>query len=146
MIDGEIKDKSKQLFDSISYVGQQTFLLNDTLLNNITLGKDIPIEQVKDMLLNMALTEFSLDDKIYENGKNLSGGQRQRIALARALIQDKQIIILDEATANLDKETTLFIERYVLQLKKTVFMITHHLQEELYEYIDEIVEIQNTTS
>ena len=82
---------------------------------------------------------------IYENGKNLSGGQRQRIALARALIQDKPIIILDEATANLDKETTLFIEKYVLQLKKTVFMITHHLQEELHDYIEEVVEIKNTT-
>ena len=145
IIDGEVKDKSKQLFDSIAYVGQQTFLLNDTLLNNITLGKDVSIEQVKDMLLNMSLTEFSLDDMIYENGKNLSGGQRQRIALARALIQDKPIIILDEATANLDKETTLFIEKYVLQLKKTVFMITHHLQEELHDYIEEVVEIKNTT-
>ena len=56
IIDGEVKDKSKQLFDSIAYVGQQTFLLNDTLLNNITLGKDVSIEQVKDMLLNMSLT------------------------------------------------------------------------------------------
>lgn len=145
IIDGEVKDKSKQLFDTIAYVGQQTFLLNDTLLNNITLGKDVSIEQVNDMLLNMSLTEFSLDDMIYESGKNLSGGQRQRIALARALIQDKPIIILDEATANLDKETTLFIEKYVLQLKKTVFMITHHLQEELHDYIEEVVKIKNTT-
>lgn len=143
VIDGKVKDKSQHLFDSIAYVGQQTFLLNDTLLNNITLGKDIPIEQVKEMLSTMALTDFSLDDKIYENGKNLSGGQRQRIALARALIQEKPIIILDEASANLDKQTTLFIEEYVLKLNKTVLMITHHLHEELLEYIDEIIEVGN---
>lgn len=142
IIDGRIKQKHENLFDCIAYVGQQTFLLNDTLLQNITLGKDVPLENVQQIVTRMAMTEFSLEDRIYENGKNLSGGQRQRIALARAIIQDKPIIILDEATANLDKETTLFIERYVLQLPKTVIMISHHLHDEVLPFIDEIVEIK----
>ncbi|MBE6049953.1 MAG: ATP-binding cassette domain-containing protein [Clostridium sp.] len=73
-----------------------------------------------------------------ENENNLSGGQRQRIALARILSRKKKILILDEATANLDLKTAEFIEDFVLDSEYMVIMISHHLSEKSKRKLDKI--------
>ena len=87
------------------------------------------------------MSEYDPQMKISENGKNLSGGQRQRIALARAIAQKKQVLFLDEATANLDPKTAQFVEDYVLSQDWTVVMITHKLTDATREKLDEVIDI-----
>ncbi|MEG0361798.1 MAG: ABC transporter ATP-binding protein [Longicatena sp.] len=141
LVNDIVKGKKDNLFDDIAYVNQNTFLLNDTLYNNITLGKDIEREKINAVLKRVSLSNFNLDYLIQENGKNISGGQRQRIALARAIALDKKIIFLDEATANLDRETADFIENSVLEMDCMVLMITHHLSDEIKQKLDELINI-----
>ena len=78
--------------------------------------------------------------KVGENGANLSGGQRQRIAVARALIRNKPILILDEGTSAIDAQTAYEIENSLLSINDlTLITITHNLQMELLEKYDQII-------
>ena len=73
----------------------------------------------------------------------VSGGEEQRINLARVLLKDSQVLLFDEFTANLDKETAFSIEKNVLDLKdKTIIVVTHHMDERLRDKYDEIIEIK----
>lgn len=146
----QVKQKSgtkvlpKQLSDireHIAYVNQFTYLFNGTILENISMGKPYLREEIRKVMNDVRLNEFEPEYLIVENGKNLSGGQRQRIALARALIQKKEILILDEATANLDPKVKLELEQLVLQLPCMVIMISHHMTEEIVKRIDEVIEL-----
>ncbi|HFR3505443.1 TPA: ATP-binding cassette domain-containing protein, partial [Streptococcus suis] len=141
LINGKPKDKTSNLFDKIAYVNQETFLLNDTLKNNIDLDSKMTDEEVAILLEKLGLSNFDAQMKIEENGKNLSGGQRQRLALARALARGKDILVLDEATANLDEQTTKLIYDIVLANEATVIMITHHLDSETAKRFDEIIKL-----
>lgn len=82
---------------------------------------------------------FLFDTSVGENGKNLSGGQKQRIAVARALIHDRKILLVDEGTSALDQENALIIEHAFLNCPElTLILIIHHLKEEyvmLYENV-----------
>jgi ABC-type multidrug transport system fused ATPase/permease subunit len=104
LLNGDISNTENTLLKNISYVNQNTYLFNDTIKNNIIMGREADDSVIRQLLEILRLDEFSPDHMIEENGKNLSGGQRQRIALARALFNDKEILILDEATANLDED------------------------------------------
>lgn len=150
--DGEIQVKQKSgtkllskklpdMRDSIAYVNQFTYLFNGTMFENISMGKPYPREEIEKVMNDVCLNEFEPEYLIIENGKNLSGGQRQRIALARALIQKKEILILDEATANLDPKVKLELEQLVLQLPCMVIMISHHMTEEIVKRIDRVIEL-----
>lgn len=118
----------------ISVVSQRSYLFNDTIRNNICLYKEISEEVIlgvcKDCGLEGFIREVSLEYVVGYNGAFLSGGQRQKIALARAVIHDKDIVIFDEVTSNVDSISeaqirALFKER----LKdKTIIMITHKLE------------------
>ena len=84
-----------------------------------------------------------LDTRVSEGGNNFSGGEKQRINLARVLLKDSQVLLFDEFTANLDKETAFSIEKNVLDLKdKTIIVVTHHMDERLRDKYDEIIEIK----
>ncbi|MDY4002385.1 ATP-binding cassette domain-containing protein [Streptococcus orisratti] len=135
------KGVSGALFDSLSYVNQTTFLFNDTIRHNIDLLGKHSDDDLKKLLTTLHLEYLSLDEKIEDNGKNLSGGQRQRLSIARALLRNKDILLLDEATANLDKETAEGIEQYILSTECMVIMISHHLSSSTEKSLDKVLKL-----
>ncbi|MBQ9553269.1 MAG: peptidase domain-containing ABC transporter [Clostridia bacterium] len=124
------------LCQTIAYVSQNTFLFSDTIKNNLTFGiKNIEEEKIRKICNICQLDSFidtlplGIDTPIEENGVNLSGGQRQRLALARALLRDPKLLILDEATSNLDTITENSIHEILETLSKeiTCVVIAHRL-------------------
>ena len=123
---------------NIGLVSQETVLFNDTLINNITLGmkERITRKKINEILIRSGCNEFiedlpnGIETNIGESGIKLSGGQQQRIALARCLISNPQILILDEATSNLDIQTEKLIIKNIYEFKrnKIIFSIAHRLE------------------
>ncbi len=119
----------------VSLVLQTPMMFNDTLRFNLTLGRDIPEEKIWEALEIAQLKDFveqlpqKLDTIIGKNGVRLSGGQKQRVAIARMILQNPKIVILDESTSALDTQTEykLFkaLERYLKN--KTTIIIAHRL-------------------
>jgi ATP-binding cassette subfamily B protein len=134
----DVKDYSfDSLMENFSFVFQRVYLFEDIIANNIRFGKpDATLDEVIEAAKKAACHEFimGLPDKyetvVGEGGATLSGGEKQRIAIARAIMKDAPIIILDEATANVDpeneKELTQAIENLTKQ--KTIIMIAHRLK------------------
>jgi ABC-type multidrug transport system fused ATPase/permease subunit len=122
--------------NNIAYVSQETTLLDGTLLENLTIGCPEATEQmIKDVCekvhidkLVSELPEGLLTD-IGENGINLSGGQRQRVALGRALFMSPKLLILDEATSDLDTETEMLIQEAIQGLRQnmSIIIVAHRL-------------------
>jgi len=126
----------KSLRDQIGLVTQQTILFNDTVRNNIAYGspnrsKEEIIEAAKAANAHEFIQKLpqGYDTLIGEQGVKLSGGERQRIAIARALLKDAPILILDEATSSLDSESEIEVQKALERLMKgrTVFVIAHRL-------------------
>jgi subfamily B ATP-binding cassette protein MsbA len=124
------------LRDKISYVSQQTFLFNDTVYNNIAYGKagatrDEVIAAAKAASAHEFIMRFpgGYESSVGEQGLALSGGERARIAIARALLKDAPVLILDEATAALDSESEKAVQGAIDHLVKgrTVLVIAHRL-------------------
>ena len=116
---------------------QRTYLFSDTIANNIRFGKpDASMEEVKAAAKKARCYDFIMalpdgfDTVIGEAGSSLSAGERQRISIARAIMKDAPIIILDEATANVDPENEKELMEAVSELThdKTVIMIAHRLK------------------
>ena len=110
-------------------------MFSGTIIDNIALGDSFPnIQRVLDLAKQLAITEFveklpnGFETQIGENGAMLSGGQKQRIAIARALLNDPELILADEPTGNLDPQTSaevLEVLRKINANGKTVLMSTH---------------------
>jgi subfamily B ATP-binding cassette protein MsbA len=120
----------------VGLVAQDTFLFNDTVANNLRYGRqDAPLEAVKEAARNALAEEFvealpeGYNTVIGERGVKLSGGQRQRIAIARALLKNAPILILDEATSHLDTESEMLVQAALANLMtgRTVIVIAHRL-------------------
>lgn len=125
------------LMENFSFVFQRVYLFEDTIANNIRFGKpDASMEEVIAAAKKASCHDFIMalpegyDTLVGEGGASLSGGEKQRIAIARAIMKDSPVIILDEATANVDpeneKELTEAIEN--LTKEKTIIMIAHRLK------------------
>ena len=133
-----VKDYSfDSLMENFSFVFQRVYLFEDTIANNIRFGRpEASMDEVVEAAKKAACHEFitalpdGYETVIGEGGATLSGGEKQRIAIARAIMKDAPIIILDEATANVDpeneKELTEAIENLTKQ--KTIIMIAHRLK------------------
>ena len=135
------KNVKEYSFDSLmrnfSFVFQRVYLFEDTIANNIRFGEpDAPMEKVIEAAKKARCHDFimSLPDGyetvIGEGGASLSGGEKQRISIARAIMKDSPIIILDEATANVDPENEAELTKAIEELtkEKTIIMIAHRLK------------------
>ena len=127
---------SDTLMSWVSFVFQDTFLLHDTIRNNIKLGRPNATNEAVETAAQVAQAhEFILrlpkgyDTIVGERGARLSGGQRQRITIARAILQDNPIVVLDEATAFADPENEALIQAAIAALTqdKTLIVVAHRL-------------------
>lgn len=125
------------LLTNFSMVFQNVYLFNDTIANNIRFGKpDATIEEIEIAAKKACCHEFinalplGYNTVIGEGGATISGGEKQRISIARALLKDAPIIILDEATANVDPENEALLQDAIAELThgKTIIMIAHRLK------------------
>lgn len=119
-----------------SIIHQNIYMFNESVYDNICLHEDYSKESI-----DKAVKASGLNDVIEklpegllyeagENGSNLSGGQKQRIAVARALIRNKPILILDEGTSAIDMQTAYDIENHLLKIEGlTIITITHNLKK-----------------
>ncbi len=136
------------VYEEISMIQQNVFIFNASILDNITMFQDFPAAEVQEVIrrssLDKLIAEKGMDYLCGENGKNLSGGEKQRISIARALFKDSSIILTDEATSSLDKETSYQITKDILGLtEKTRIMVTHTLDESLLKMYDQIVVLRD---
>ena len=134
--DIDLQDINQSWKNLIGFVHQDTFILNDTIKNNIAFGKYDKNDYDKKILNALKKAQIDkfvnslkngINTKMSNDGKNLSGGQRQRLGIARAIYNDPQLIILDEATSSLDIETEdNFIDEIFSNSKeKTIIFISH---------------------
>lgn len=134
------------LYNVMTMMHQNVFLFDDTLRNNITL-----YNQYSDSDFNSAVEKAGLNNVVSnlsdkalalvgESGKTLSGGERQRVAIARAIIKGCDVLIMDEATANLDNETAYDIEKSLIDTPNlTCIFVTHRYTKELLRKCDGIL-------
>ncbi|ERK30315.1 ABC transporter ATP-binding protein [Clostridium intestinale] len=134
----DIKDiDSEKILKNISMVYQDVFLFNDTIKNNIRFARPEASEldiikackeaNCHDFIVSL---ENGYDTVVGENGSKLSGGEKQRISIARAILKDSPIILLDEATSSLDIENEYLVKQAIARLlskNKTIIMIAHNL-------------------
>ncbi|MGO2358706.1 MAG: ABC transporter ATP-binding protein [Mesonia sp.] len=125
-----------KFYGFISEVFQEVYLFDDTIYNNIKIGKpNATKEEIIEAADKAQVLSFAwefpdgMDTLVGEGGSKLSGGQKQRISIARALLKDAPIVLLDEATASLDPENEIYIQQAIQELvkSKTVVVIAHKL-------------------
>ncbi|MEG2289355.1 MAG: ABC transporter ATP-binding protein [Clostridium sp.] len=125
--------KADSYFKHISSIEQHVFLFEDTLKNNITLYKNYTDDEINKAIDMSGLRSFvdslpkKLDTIIYDNGKNISGGEKSRIAISRSLIMKCDVLILDEAFANLDYDTAKNIENTILSIPEITLINVSHV-------------------
>ena len=134
----DVKEYSMDsLMRNFSFVFQSVYLFQDTIANNIRFGQpDAPMEKVIEAAKKACCHDFIMalpdgyETIIGEGGANLSGGEKQRISIARAIMKDAPIVILDEATANVDPESEQELTNAIeaLTKEKTIIMIAHRLK------------------
>ena len=138
------------LLKYMSFVFQEVILFQDTIYNNILIGnKDATREQVIAAAKAAQCDEFitslkdGYDTKVGENGATLSGGERQRISIARALLKDAPIVLLDEATASIDPANEAQVQKAINSLiqDRTVIVIAHKLKT--IQNVDKIIVLEN---
>jgi len=152
LVDGiELKNiSSENLYKLEGIIQQNVFIFDTNLKENITLfgsysdseiNRAVEISGLNPLLLRL---KDGLNSELGENGNLLSGGERQRISIARAVIKNTPIMLLDEATSSLDNETAYAIERTLVAMKDiTSVVVTHRLWGDILKEYDEIIVIKN---
>tara|TARA_B100000989_G_scaffold298564_1_gene288471 strand:- start:1674 stop:3407 length:1734 start_codon:yes stop_codon:yes gene_type:complete len=154
LVDGvNIKKNFKNWRKKIGYVPQDIYLFDDDIKKNIAIGletNEIDLNKVRKALKKSSLNKYLKNNNkkninmiVGEDGINLSGGQKQRIAIARAIYKTSNLLIFDEATSGLDKQTEMKIVKDILKLGKdtTIIFVTHRTY--LNKYFDKMYELKN---
>ena len=141
------REKNGQTVDNfaanIGLISQSPHLFNQTIRYNLALGSDFTDEQMLKALDQVGLTsEFTdiLDVKIENNGENISGGQKIRLEIARSLLRQKEVLLVDEATASLDPENAKKVHELILSLPLTIIEIAHHIDQKA--HYDQIIALK----
>lgn len=147
----ELRELPRECLGNIvAYVSQDTFLFQDTILNNITLfDEKYTLPEIESAVEQAGLAELvaslpeGLSTMAGENGRNFSGGERQRLSLARALLRKNRVLLLDEFTANLDRETARKIEERIMRLDDCLTItVTHRLEPDMRPRYDGILNLE----
>ncbi|MEG0453684.1 MAG: ABC transporter ATP-binding protein, partial [Coprobacillus sp.] len=142
-----MEELCKYRFNNIGFIFQNYNLFRGyTALENILMGINLENDVTEDEKTKKALellSSLGLDNQINQRIETLSGGQKQRVAIARALINEPKVILADEPTGALDSESTKLIMEILRNISKTkqVIMISH--DEEVLEYADEVIELED---
>lgn len=144
-IDGTTLDQIGSTYSLMTVVRQEATLFHDTLRNNLTMYQEVSDSKLFEVLQSVGLDRYAntqaLDGIITESGSNFSGGEKKRICLARALLRDTDVLILDEPLANLDTATAERIEDLLLSIKnKTILVVSHQFTDEKLCYFDQVVD------
>lgn len=149
-IDGkELKRISMDsLYEIVSVIQQNVFLFNSTIKDNITMFKNFNEDDYITAVENAGLAGLISDKGEYyqcgEQGSNLSGGEKQRVSIARCLIRNTPVLMMDEATAALDNATAWEVDNAILDIENlTRIMVTHRFEEGTLKKYDEIIAVQN---
>ena len=141
---------SADLYKNMSMIQQNVFMFDDSIKENIRLYSTHDDNEILDSYKRAGLSKLierlpeGINSLVGENGNKLSGGEKQRIAIARALINDTQILILDESTSALDNETAYNLEKSLLNLDDlTLITVTHKLIKNILVDYDEIIVMKN---
>lgn len=144
-----IKDISKDsLYHLVSMIQQNVFVFDATIRENITMYKEFSDSKIQDVL-QLAKLEALIEEKgqLYrcgENGSGLSGGEKQRISIARSLLKHSSVLLVDEATASLDRQNAHEIVSDILEIKDvTRVVVTHSLEDSLLKRYDEIITMKD---
>ena len=141
----------KTLLQNISIVFQKTFLTKDSVFDNICMGMNASLAQVREAAREAQIDDFIMslpdgyDTKVGSYGSRFSGGEKQRIAIARAILKNAPILILDEATSAADPENQMEIDKAIKNLckGKTVIIIAHRLS--VVRMCDRVLVVENHT-
>lgn len=138
----------QDIHQQISYVSLDDHIFNETILFNLTLGRQIDATKLEQAVQLFYLKDWistlshGLDTRLSEISQDISSGQKQRISLARAYLEEKPIMIIDEATDAIDKERRYQIEHYLFSIPdKTVIFVSHHLDENTKMLFDSIISL-----
>ncbi|SDC66722.1 ATP-binding cassette domain-containing protein, partial [Geotoga petraea] len=127
LINDKPTNEIKNIYEKIGVLSQNSHIFNRSIKENITMGREISEEKLNNILHITGVEKFINEKTVGQNGKNLSGGQRVRVALARMMISDPEVVILDEPLEGVDKireeEVIKNIKKYTKD--KTVIIISH---------------------
>jgi len=153
LIDGNNISEQKRLWqNNIGYIPQNIVILNQSLKDNILFGSDpknFSDKKITNILKEVNLENFlkklpnGLRQIIKEDGQNISGGEKQRIGIARALLNNPKIIILDEATSGLDSFTEMKVLETINKIKKTIIIVSHRINT--LKFCDKVYNIEKNT-
>ncbi len=147
--DAELRSiSSASLYDLVCTVQQNVFIFNASIRDNITMFADFPAEEI-DRAIDLSGLRPLIDERgegylCGENGSLLSGGEKQRISIARSLLKKSKVLLVDEATASLDAQTSWAVLTAILELQDmTRIVVTHDLEEGLLRQFDCILTMKN---
>ena len=139
---------SESLYEMVSCIQQNVFIFNASIRDNITMFSQFPKEEVDRAIelsgLSALVAQRGEDYLCGENGSGLSGGEKQRISIARSLLKQAKVLLVDEATAALDAQTAFQVAGAILDLEGlTRIVVTHSLDENLLKRYDCVLTLKN---